>query len=240
MNVNTLKLYHELMKRGWIDRDDNSIIWSCAEDQEARDELDQMGMELGFEIIPAQNRIYMVPTQENDLFLKNNVDYRSDIKAGNDVRTRDLYLLNYLAIFILFTFFKGEANEIQVREFITKEEMIKEFTEHCEKVTKKGIDGDDKESDFSDNFYMLAEDWLGKKEGDPGSRRVEDRYGIINKIMLKFRADELFFESEDGRIKPTKKTQDLMPYMLNKDRIQTINEWLGKEQHAADKQNKNS
>jgi len=234
MNNNALKMYHELMKKGWIDRDDNSLIWNCVEDTEARDELDQMGHELGFEIIQAQNRIYMVPTQENDLFLKNNVDYRSDIKAQSDVRTRDLYLLNYLAIFILYIFFKGEGNDAQVRNFITKEELIKVFTDHCQKVTKKGVDGEDKESDFSDNFYMLAEDWMSKKEGDPTSRKVEDRYGIVNKIMLKFRTDELFTEAEDGRIKPTKKTQDLMPYVLSKDRIQVINNWFLEDQHATD------
>lgn len=75
MNNSALKLFHELMKKGWIDRNDNSLMWNLVEDNEARDELDQMGIELGFEIIQAQDRIYMVPTQDNDLFLKNNVDY---------------------------------------------------------------------------------------------------------------------------------------------------------------------
>ncbi len=234
MNKSALKLYHELMKKGWIDRDDNSVLWSFVEDPEARDELDQMGAELGFEIVPAQNRIYMVPTQDNDLFLKNNIDYRSDIKAGNDVRTRDLYLLNYLAIYILFTFFKGEDSDALVRDFITKEELIKEFTDHCLSVTQKGVDGDDKAEDFSESFYMLAEDWLGKKEGDPASRRVDDRYGVVNKIILKLRADDLFVEGDDGRLAPTKKTKDLMPYVLRKERVQVINAWIEGDEHATD------
>lgn len=101
MNNSALKLFHELMKKGWIDRNDNSLMWNLVEDNEARDELDQMGIELGFEIIQAQDRIYMVPTQDNDLFLKNNVDYRADIKATNEVRSRDLYLMNYLAIWMI-------------------------------------------------------------------------------------------------------------------------------------------
>jgi len=235
MNKSALKLYHELMKKGWIDRDDNSILWGFVEDPEARDELDQMGAELGFEIIPAQNRIYMVPTQDNDLFLKNNIDYRSDIKAGNDVRTRDLYLLNYLAIYILYIFFKGEGSEALVRDFITKEELIKEFTDHCLSVTQKGVDGEDKAEDFSESFYMLAEDWLGKKEGDPTSRRVDDRYGVVNKIILKLRADDLFVEGDDGRVAPTKKTKDLMPYVLRKERVQVINAWIEGDSHATDK-----
>ena len=235
MNKNALKLYHELMKKGWIDRDENSVLWSFVEDPEARDELDQMGAELGFEIMPAQNRIYMVPTQDNDLFLKNNIDYRSDIKAGNDVRTRDLYLLNYLAIYILYIFFKGEGSEALVIDFITKEELIKEFTDHCLSVTQKGVDGEDKAEDFSESFYMLAEDWLGKKEGDPTSRRVDDRYGVVNKIILKLRADDLFVEGDDGRVAPTKKTKDLMPYVLRKERVQVINAWIEGDSHATDK-----
>ena len=234
MNTNALRLYHELMKKGWIDRDENSVLWSFVEDPEARDALDQMGSELGFEIVPAQNRIYMVPTQDNDLFLKNNVDYRADIKAANDVRVRDLYLLNYLAIYVLFTFFKGEGADALVREFITKEELLKEFTKHCLNATQKGVDGEEKAEDFSENFFMLAEDWLGKKEGDPSSRRVEDRYGVINKILLKFRADDLFLEGDDGRIVPTKKTKDLMPYVLRKERVQVINAWIEGDENAAD------
>lgn len=226
MNNNTLKLYHELMKKGWIDRNDNSLLWNVVEDLEARDELDQMGKELGFEIILAQDRIYMVPTQDNDLFLKNNVDYRSDIKATNEVRTRDLYLMNYLAIYIIFLFFKGEGIDALVRDFILKEDLIKEFTEHCNSVTQKGVNGDDKVEDFSENFMMLAEDWLSKKEGEPTSRKVEDRYGVVNKILLKFKADELFVEEEGGTIRPTKKTKDLMPYVLRKDRVQMINSWI--------------
>ena len=54
---------------------------------------------------------------------------------------------------------------------------------------------------------------------------MDDRYGIVNKILLKFKADELFVE-EDDRIKPTRKVMDLMPYVLRKDRISTINKWI--------------
>ncbi len=235
MNNSALKLFHELMKKGWIDRNDNSLIWNLVEDVEARDELDQMGSELGFEIIPAQDRIYMVPTQDNDLFLKNNVDYRADIKASKEVRSRDLYLMNYLAIFILFIFFNGDGVDALARDFITKEELIKKFTEHCQEVTRNDIDKDDKTDDYSENFHMLSEDWLSKKEGEMTSRKIDDRYGVVNKILLKFRTDELFMEDEGEIIRPTKKAKDLMPYVLRKDRVQMINRWIEEEDHASDK-----
>ena len=52
--------------------------------------------ELGFEVLQAQDRIYMVPTQDNDLFLKNNIDFRSDIRATNDYKetTAVAYIAN--------------------------------------------------------------------------------------------------------------------------------------------------
>ena len=36
MNNNSLKLYHEIMKKGWIDRNEHSLIWNCVEDEDAR------------------------------------------------------------------------------------------------------------------------------------------------------------------------------------------------------------
>ena len=99
---------------------------------------------------------------------------------------------------------------------------------------KKGVDGEKKADDYSDNFLLLANDWLSKKEGDSASRRIEDRYGVINKILLKFDKDDLFVDA-DGRIKPSKKTKDLMPYVLRKDRVQMINQWIEEEQDATNK-----
>ena len=235
MNITSLKLFHELMKKGWIDRNENALLWNDTGDAHAMDELVLMGQELGFEIVQAQDRIYMIPTQDNDLFLKNNMDYRSDIKASNDIRKRDLYLLNYLAIYILYLFFKGEGNSALVRDFITKEELIENFTEHCQAVTRESVNDEDSAEDYSENFHMLASDWLSKKEGDSSSRKLEDRYGVINKILLKFKADELFIENEIGKIVPTKKTKDLMPYVLKKDRVSMINNWIESQNHASDK-----
>ena len=232
MNSGTYRLFHDLMKKGYVDRNDNNTAWTYVEDTDIRDELDVMGHELGFEIIQAQDRLYLVPTQDNDLFLKNNTDYRSDIKSS-EIRSRDLYLMNYLAVYILYMFFSGVGADALTRDFIAKEELINEFTKHCESVTNKLPDMDGTTDDYSESFTALAEVWLGKKEGDALSKRVDDRYGIVNKIMLKFRADELFVE-EDDRLKPTKKIIDLMPYVLRKDRISMINKWIEGKENAAD------
>ena len=52
-----------------------------------------------------------------------------------------------------------------------------------------------KTDDYSENFHMLAEDWLSKKEGEITSKRIDDRYGVVNKILLKFKADESFWKT---------------------------------------------
>lgn len=232
MNISTIKLFHELIKQGWIDRNNNSSLWELVEDTEARDELDQMGDELGFEIVQAQDRIYMVPTQYNDIFLKNNVDYRADIKATVEVKNVDLYLLNYLAIYMLFLFFNGEGSDVQTRDFILKSELIESFTKHCQKVESSNINKDNLSDDYSENFRLLAVDWLFKTESEPDTRKLSDRYGVVNKLLIKFGKDELFYEDESGRIRPTKKLKDLIPYVLRKERVQMINNWIKEDQDA--------
>lgn len=225
MNEDAVRLFHELMKKGYIERSYNATLFSLYDETEVRDALDMMGRELSFEIIKVGDRIYLVPTEDNDLFNKNNVDYKREISGGSDLRTRDLYLMNYLAIYILFLFFKGEGEDPCVRDFIMKDELISDFNRHAESIVKKDISEGKGTDDFSQNMYMLSEDWLGKKEGLPDSKKIDERYGVLNKVLMKFRADELFAD-EGGKIWPTKKTKDLMPYVLRKERIISINNWL--------------
>ena len=234
MNRKTVEVFHALMKNGWIDRREDHIIWSYADDVEIQEELEEFKTVMGIDLFRAGDRLYMIPTQDNDLFLKNNVDYRRDIKADNTVRTRDLYLMNYLSIYLIYLFFNGEGSDPLCREFISKEDFVALFTEHCKSVEKTSLEGDDKEQDYSDNFRQLASAWLGKLgNGDPTSQRFDNKYGIVNRILNKYKADELFDVGEDDLIRPTRKMKDLMPYFLRKDRIIEIQNWIKEEESNA-------
>ena len=156
MNRKTVEVFHALMKNGWIDRREDHIIWSYADDVEIGEELEEFKAVMGIDLFRAGDRLYMIPTQDNDLFLKNNVDYRRDIKADNTVRTRDLYLMNYLSIYLIYLFFNGEGSDPLCREFISKEDFVALFTEHCKSVEKTSFEGDDKEQDYSDNFRQSS------------------------------------------------------------------------------------
>ena len=233
MNRKTVEVFHALMKRGWIDRREDHIIWSYADDVEIQEELKEFKDVMGIDLFRAGDRLYMIPTQDNDLFLKNNVDYRRDIKADNTVRTRDLYLMNYLSIYLIYLFFNGEGSDPLCREFISKEEFVSLFTDHCKSVEKTALEGDDKEQDYSDNFRQLASTWLSKLDGELSSQKFDNKYGIVNRILNKYKTDELFDVGEDDLIRPTRKMKDLMPYFLRKDRIIEIQNWIKEEESNA-------
>lgn len=232
MNRNTVEVFHALMKKGWIDRREDAVMWSFAEDPEVLEELEDFKEVMGIDLFRAGDRLYMIPTQENDLFLKNNVDFRADIST--QARSRELYMLNYLAIYLIYLFFSGEGRDPRCRDFITKEEFIAQFTSHCKSVEAAGVEGEDKEKDYSTNFIQLASGWLSKIDGPEDSTKLDCKYGLVNKLLIKFRKDEIF-DVEDGQIKPTRKMRDLMPYFLRKDRITEIQNWIKEgSAHAED------
>ena len=70
MKRQTVEVFHALMKKGWIDRSETPNIWRSYDDPDVMEELETMKDGLDFDIIRSGDRIYLVPTQSNDLFLK--------------------------------------------------------------------------------------------------------------------------------------------------------------------------
>ncbi len=233
MNRNTALVFHGLMKKGWIDRKEDAELWRYTEDSDIIGELEVLNSVIGLDMIPAGDRLYIVPTQDNDLFLKNNIDYRRDIRADNSIRNRDLYLMNYLSIYLLFTFFNGEGNDPLSRNFISKEDFILLFTNHCKLVeSTEPIQGEN-QPDYSDNFKQLASVWMSKTGGAEDSQKIDTRYGVLNRILGKYKQDGLFELNDHNAIVPTRKLKDLMPYFLRRDRIAEINAWIREGQKNA-------
>ena len=67
----TLKIFHILINKGYIDRNEDKDIWKYYENPEVMKELEIMKDELDFELVRSGNRVYLTPTQDNDIFLKN-------------------------------------------------------------------------------------------------------------------------------------------------------------------------
>ncbi len=236
MNREALEVFHGLMKRGWIDRREDPQLWSYAQKADVQEDLEDIKAVMGVDLVRTIERLYLVPTQDNDLFLKNNQDYRRDIRADNSVRNRDLYLMNYLAIYLIYVFFNVESSTKLWRDVISKEEFISLFTDHCKQVESEELTGAEDTPDYSENFIQLAQGWMSKLDGEPDSQKFDCKYGILNRILAKFKIDEIFDVGDDGLIRPTRKTKDLMPYFLRKERIAEIQDWIREEDENAKNQ----
>lgn len=233
MKRQTVEVFHELMKKGRIDRSETPDIWRAYDDPDVMEELETMQDGLDFDIIRSGDRIYLVPTQSNDLFLKNNIDYRKDISANDEVKRRDLYLMNYLSIYLIYLFYHGEGNDPKCRDFISKEDFVQEFSSHCKACTSGA---ESEQADYSENFLQLAHSWLSKPDGAPDTKKFSEKYGMLNRLLIKFdREHDDLFSTDSGNIRPTRKLDDLMPYFLRKDRIADIQRWISEvNEDAAD------
>lgn len=239
MKKQTAAVFHALMKKGWVDRAENAEMWRYYEDPDVQEEMEVLQDGLGFALIRSGDRIYLVPTQENDLFLKNNVDFRKDISADKEIGRNDIYLMNYFSIYLLYMFYHGEGTDPKCREFISCEDAVQEFSEHCRACIQGGENAG--QTDYSDNFLQLAHTWLSKTDGDRDSRKFKEKYGILNRLLVKFNAehDDLFYV-EAGNIRPSRKLDDLMPYFLRKERISQMQKWIGEvNRNAADREASN-
>ena len=232
MRRETVAIFHALMKSGWIDRREEPVLWAASEEAEVQEELEVFRAGMGIDLVRVRDRLYLVPTQENDLFLKNNIDYRRDLR-GDSLRVRDLYLLNYLSIYLIYLFFSGEGNDPLCREFISKEDFLTQFSNHCKGVEQEALEGTEKE--YSENFRQLATVWLSKLDGESSSQKFDHKYGVLNRILVKYKNDGLF-SVEDELIRPTRKMKDLMPYFLRKERGAEIQQWIQEGESDAENQ----
>ena len=215
-------LFYELIKRGHIDRYASPDLWAMYKDQEVKDCLDTIIDANCCELINVTERVYIIPRLENEVFLKTNVDFRKDISADSDARLLDLDLMKYITIYLSYIFFNGKGIDPASRDFISKEEFLKEFNNHMGRFLNETPDFS--WSDHASYFVKLANYWLNKPEGDRESRKFNERYGMINRLLIKLNNthDDLFFE-EGGNIRPSRKMKDIIPELLRKERIIELN-----------------
>ena len=105
MNRETGMVFRQIMQRGWIDRSADIASWESFMNADVRDELSILGEEIGYELIRTGDRVYLIPTDDG-ILQKNSADLRRDIK-GQSTDKENIYLISYLALFVLYIFFRG-------------------------------------------------------------------------------------------------------------------------------------
>ena len=216
MKPESLKLFAKLMEKGYITREQDSSFYEDYCDAEIASELAIMEQELDFTLYRTSGRLYLLPNPSNELFSQDNSDFRRSV--GNE-KLEELYLLNYMAIFLLHELYGGKGNTLQTRYYIKESDFLSEFTQHCEQVRADGEALKSAAAQYSMDFLRLADNWLAKR-GDE-SNSVDTKHGCFMKIIRKFRDEELLYDA-DGVWKPTVKMNDLMPYYLSQNRIAEI------------------
>lgn len=216
MNPKSLKLFVKLMEKGYITREQDPAYYEDSCDDEIMSELAVMEQELDFTLYRTNGRLYLLPNPTNELFSQDNRDFRRSV--GNE-KLEELYLLNYMAIFLLHELYGGKGNTLQTRYYIKESDFLDEFTRHCEQVRAEGEALKNASAQYSIDFLRLADGWLAKR-GDE-SNSSDTKHGCFMKIIRKFRDEELLYDAA-GVWKPTVKLGDLMPYYLSQSRIAEI------------------
>ena len=216
MKPESLRLFAKLMEKGYITREQDATFYEDSCDGDIMSELAVMEQELDFTLYRTNGRLYLLPNTTNELFSQDNRDFRRSI--GNE-KLEELYLLNYMAMFLLHELYGGKGNTLQTRYYIKESDFLEEFTKHCEQVRAEGEALKNASSQYSIDFLRLADSWLAKR-GDE-SNSVDTKHGCFMKIIRKFRDEELLYDA-DGVWKPTVKLSDLMPYYLSLNRISEI------------------
>lgn len=220
MNVRTAKLFRALMNNGYIEKESDEELFSYYYDDEVSDDFAMLQQEFEFKLFKTPRRIYMIPDQSNELFLQNNADYKRSV--GSDAKLLDLYLYNYLAVFILHSMYGGKGNNLETREMFVVSDMIQEFSEHCRKIREEEQEYEHASEKYSIEFCKLAAGWLSKRN-DIDNNSADNMNGAIMKVIRKLREEELIYESEPNVYKPTQKLSDLMPYFLSQQRVAEVN-----------------
>lgn len=226
MKPESLRLFAKLMEKGYIIREQDPSFYEDYCDAEIASELAVMEQELDFTLYRTNGRLYLLPNSSNELFSQDNSDFRRSV--GNE-KLEELYLLNYMAIYLLHELYGGKGNTLQTRYYIKESDFLSEFTQHCEQVRAEGEALKSAAAQYSMDFLRLADNWLAKR-GDE-SISVDTKHGCFMKIIRKFRDEELLYDA-DGVWKPTVKLNDLMPYYLSQNLIAEIHAIL--ERGASD------
>ncbi|MCI7349742.1 MAG: DUF6063 family protein [Ruminococcus sp.] len=220
MNIRTAKLFRALMNNGYIEKENDEELFSYYYDDEVSDDFAMLQQEFEFKLFKTPRRIYLIPDQSNELFLQNNADYKRSV--GSDAKISDIYLYNYLAVFILHSMYGGKGNNLETREMFVVSDMIQEFSEHCRKIREEEQEYEHASEKYSIEFCKLAAGWLSKRN-DIDNNSADNMNGAIMKVIRKLREEELIYESEPNVYKPTQKLSDLMPYFLSQQRVAEVN-----------------
>lgn len=243
MNVlqTALKVFRTLLENGQLDRDANEELFIEYMNPEVQECLNQFEEEMECRIVRYGNIIYLIPSCENKLLGYRTKDQREWI--GANARLSDVFLMDYIVMFILYLFYAGKNKNPKQREFLRLSTLVEELDRRFAGILS--TDREDMamlEEQYSINFLRIAELWVSKKVFE--EKKLNTKMGTILRVCRLLELESLVrIVDDDKEIRTTRKLDDLMiNYYLNDNRVQEVRAIFDErgEQLAADQQDQDS
>lgn len=232
-----LKVFRILMEDGQLDRDVNEELFIEYLNPDVLEYLNHFEEEMDCRIIRYSNTIYLIPSCENKLLGFRTKDLREWF--GANARLSDVFLMDYIVMFILYLFYAGKNKNPKQREFLRFSTLLDELDRRFANILSSDKEEITKlEEQYSINFIRIAEIWVSKKGFE--EKKLNTKMGTVLRVCKLLELERLVRIVDDEKeIRTTRKLDDLMiNYYLNDNRVlevQTIFDERG-EQLAADQQ----
>jgi|GEM_PF-244778 len=232
-----LKVFRALLENGQLDRDANEELFIEYMNPEVLEYLNHFEEEMDCTIVRYGNTIYLIPSCYNKLLGFRTKDLREWF--GSNARLSDVFLMDYIVMYILYLFYAGKNKNPKQREFLRLSSLLDELDRRFSNILS--ADREDilkMEDQYSINFVRIAEIWVSKKGFE--EKKLNTKMGTILRICKLLEQERLIRIVDDEKeIRTTRKLDDLMiNYYLNDNRVLEVRAIFDErsEQNAANQQ----
>jgi hypothetical protein len=236
-----LKVFRALLENGQLDRDVNEELFIEYMNPEVLEYLNNFEEEMDCRIVRYSNTIYLIPSCDNKLLGFRTKDLREWF--GANARLSDVFLMDYIVMFVLYLFYAGKNKNPKQREFLRISTLLEELDRRFTNILSTDREEMAKmEDQYSINFIRIAEIWVSKKGFE--EKKLNTKMGTVLRVCKLLEQEKLVRIVDDEKeIRTTRKLDDLMiNYYLNDNRVlevQAIFEERG-EQVAANQQDEDN
>jgi hypothetical protein len=215
------KIFRKLIENGQMDREKNMDLFLEFREPGVRAILLDMEEEMEFKIVEVANSIYLIPDIGNSTLGFITKDMKDWI--GSNARLADVFLLRYIAMFILYLFYGGKNNNPKQREFIRVSNLVEDLDKRFLEAVEFGENAGNFEERYAVNFIKVGELWASKQGYEENARKTKTGT-VISACRLLEKENLIRIIEDDREIRTTKKLDDLMlNYFLNESRVEEIN-----------------
>ena len=209
-----------LLEKGQLAPDDDRELYLDMKDPDIRNVFAVFEEELDFHLVDAPNAFYLSPNSENVLIGFLGRDFRR--WTGSDGLKADGFLLCYIMMVFLNSFYGGHNQNPKQREFMRVITLIEELDKRFSVILADREKAEALEEKVSLNFVRIAELWSSKQVYEERARKTKEGT-VMNALGLLADQGLVRLIDDDREIRPTKKLDDLMLYYYLSDaRIQEI------------------